>query len=158
MRDRLFGRGRERSVTDRTVLVLHDVTKTYPNGKTALLEYALDTAKDFRVVRTSGVEGETELDYAALQQLWLADPGYVAPPPEVAEFLKRRFLSGSPAMLQGMADALRQEPDRVAELAATDVPVLVAHGVDDDAWPPSVQREMAGRLGAHYAVIPGAVH
>ena len=48
------------------VLVLHGDPGV---GKTALLEYALDTAKDFRVVRTSGVEGETELDYAALQQL-----------------------------------------------------------------------------------------
>src|SRR6185295_5385440 len=38
-------------------------------GKTALLEYALDTAKDCRVVRTSGVGGETGLDYAALQHL-----------------------------------------------------------------------------------------
>ena len=38
-------------------------------GKTALLEYAVEAGHDFRVVRTSGVEGEMELDYAALQQL-----------------------------------------------------------------------------------------
>jgi pimeloyl-ACP methyl ester carboxylesterase len=106
------------------------------------------------VLATSGMAGV----YAALKQIWLEDPRYVAPPPEVAEFLERRFLSGSPAMLQGMADALRQEPDRVTELAATGVPVLVAHGADDDAWPPSVQREMAARLRAQYAVIPGAAH
>src|SRR4029077_11684153 len=37
--------------------------------KTALLEYASGAAQDFRVVRTAGVEGEMELDYAALQQL-----------------------------------------------------------------------------------------
>jgi hypothetical protein len=36
---------------------------------TGSLEYALETANDFRVVRTSGAEGELELDYAALQQL-----------------------------------------------------------------------------------------
>jgi cell division transport system ATP-binding protein len=41
VRDRLFGRGRERAVADRMVLVLHDVTKTYPNGKTALLDVDL---------------------------------------------------------------------------------------------------------------------
>jgi cell division transport system ATP-binding protein len=41
VRDRLFGRGRERAGADRTVLVLHDVTKTYPNGKTALLDVDL---------------------------------------------------------------------------------------------------------------------
>jgi DNA-binding CsgD family transcriptional regulator len=72
----LLGRQREQAVLERLletaseghggVLVLHGDPGV---GKTALLEYALDTAKDFRVVRTSGVEGETELDYAALQQL-----------------------------------------------------------------------------------------
>src|SRR5439155_17363202 len=32
-------------------------------------EYAVEAAEGFRVVGTSGVEGEAELDYAALQQL-----------------------------------------------------------------------------------------
>jgi cell division transport system ATP-binding protein len=36
LRRRLLGRGREQAAVDRAVLVLHDVTKTYPNGKTAL--------------------------------------------------------------------------------------------------------------------------
>jgi DNA-binding CsgD family transcriptional regulator len=38
-------------------------------GKTALLDYAVDTGEHFRIVRTAGVEGEMELDYAALQRL-----------------------------------------------------------------------------------------
>ena len=96
--------------------------------------------------------------YAALQAAAQSDPAYVAPPPPVAEFLERRFLGGSPVMLQGMADALRGEPDRVAELAGVPVPLLVSHGVDDDAWPPAEQREMALRLGARYEVIPAAAH
>jgi pimeloyl-ACP methyl ester carboxylesterase len=96
--------------------------------------------------------------YAALQASLEADPAYVAPPPEVAEFLERRFLRGSPEMLRGMADALRAEPDRVAELAATGVPTLVAHGADDDAWPPAAQRDMAARLVARYEVIASAAH
>jgi DNA-binding CsgD family transcriptional regulator len=72
----LLGRQREQAVLERLletareghggVLVVHGDPGV---GKTALLEYARETAKDFRVVRTSGVEGETELDYAALQQL-----------------------------------------------------------------------------------------
>jgi pimeloyl-ACP methyl ester carboxylesterase len=96
--------------------------------------------------------------YAAMQSAALGDPGFVAPEPELADFLERRFLGSSAEMLQGMADALRSEPDRVAELRATAVPVLVAHGADDDAWLPAVQLDMAERLGARYVVIPAAAH
>jgi DNA-binding CsgD family transcriptional regulator len=38
-------------------------------GKTALLDLAVELAGNCKVVRTAGVEGETELPYAALQQL-----------------------------------------------------------------------------------------
>ena len=41
LRERLLRRGRDRTDADRAVLVLHDVTKTYPNGKTALLDVDL---------------------------------------------------------------------------------------------------------------------
>jgi DNA-binding CsgD family transcriptional regulator len=72
---RLLGRQRERLVLERLldtareghggVLVVHGDPGV---GKTALLEYAVEAAEDFRVVRTAGVEGEMELDYAALQR------------------------------------------------------------------------------------------
>lgn len=96
--------------------------------------------------------------YAAMQAADLEEPGYLAPAPDLADFLQRRFLGGSARMLQGMGEALRTEPDRVAELAATGLPILVAHGVDDDAWEPATQRDMAVRLGATYAVIGAAAH
>jgi len=41
VRERLLRRGRERTAADRSVLVLADVTKTYPNGKTALRDVDL---------------------------------------------------------------------------------------------------------------------
>lgn len=106
------------------------------------------------VLATAGPEAV----YAAMEQSWRTDPRWVAPPSEVAAFLRRRFLTSSAVMLQGMADAIRCEPDRVADLAATGVPVLVVHGADDDAWPPREQRDMADRLGARYAVVPDAAH
>jgi pimeloyl-ACP methyl ester carboxylesterase len=61
-------------------------------------------------------------------------------------------------MLQGMGTALRSEPDRVVELAAVKLPMLVMHGVDDDAWAPSVQHDMARRLEVDRVVIDGAAH
>ena len=73
---RLLGRDREREVLERLlegaraghggVLVLHGDPGV---GKTALLEFAVENGRDFRVVRTAGAEGEMELPYAALQQL-----------------------------------------------------------------------------------------
>jgi pimeloyl-ACP methyl ester carboxylesterase len=96
--------------------------------------------------------------YDATLMLAAAEPDYVPPPPALAEFLRRRFLAGSAAMLQGMGDALRVEPDRVADLAAVPLPMLVLYGAEDDAWPPAVQDEMAARLGARRVVVPDAAH
>ncbi|MCW3007552.1 MAG: Transcriptional regulator, LuxR family, partial [Solirubrobacterales bacterium] len=72
----LLGRERQRGALDRLVesargghggvLVIHGEPGV---GKTALLEYAGEVGRDFRVVHTVGVEGEMELPYAALQQL-----------------------------------------------------------------------------------------
>jgi DNA-binding CsgD family transcriptional regulator len=47
-------------------LVLHGEAGV---GKTALLEYAAEAASEFLIARTSGVEGEMELPFAAIQQL-----------------------------------------------------------------------------------------
>ena len=72
----LLGRQSEREVLDRLleaarggrggVLVVHGEAGV---GKTALLEFAVEAGRAFRVARTVGVEGEMELAYAALQQL-----------------------------------------------------------------------------------------
>jgi DNA-binding CsgD family transcriptional regulator len=72
----LLGRERERQVFDR---LLNDVRSGRGGvltvsgeagvGKTALLEYAADAGREFRIVQTSGVEAEMELPFAAIQQL-----------------------------------------------------------------------------------------
>ncbi len=51
---------------DGAVVVVHGEPGV---GKTALLEHAVEAAREFRVIRTAGVEGEMELPFAALQQL-----------------------------------------------------------------------------------------
>ena len=72
----LLGRQREREVLGRLlsaalgrdggVLVVHGEPGV---GKTALLEWTVEEARQFRVLRAVGVEGEMELPFAALQQL-----------------------------------------------------------------------------------------
>ncbi|HEV7870745.1 MAG TPA: alpha/beta fold hydrolase [Modestobacter sp.] len=102
--------------------------------------------------------GGVQLVSDTLEQLAMTDPRAQAVPAPTQEFLTRRFLANSAAGLRGMADAMLGEPDRVTELAATGVPVLVAHGIADDAWSPAVQADMAERLGARHEVIVQAVH
>jgi len=80
---RLLGRDRELAVLERlldtarsghgAIIVVHGDPGV---GKTALLELAVEVGEDFRVVRTAGVEGEMELDYAALQRLCLPIMGF----------------------------------------------------------------------------------
>jgi pimeloyl-ACP methyl ester carboxylesterase len=102
--------------------------------------------------------GGVELVHATMEQLAMTDPRAQAVPAPTRRFLSSRFLRNTAAGLRGMADAMLAEPDRVAELAATGVPVLVAHGEADDAWLPSVQADMARRLGARHEVVDGAIH
>jgi pimeloyl-ACP methyl ester carboxylesterase len=102
--------------------------------------------------------GGVPLVHETMEQLAMTDPRAQAVPAATREFLSRRFLRNSAAGLRGMADAMLSEPDRVAELAATGIPVLVAHGEADDAWLPHVQADMARRLGARHEVIEGAIH
>jgi DNA-binding CsgD family transcriptional regulator len=72
----LFGRQRERGVLNRLLVGARDghggaiVVLGEPGiGKTALIEQAVTSAQDFRVLRAAGQDGETELAYAALLQL-----------------------------------------------------------------------------------------
>jgi DNA-binding CsgD family transcriptional regulator len=100
-------------------------------GKTALLEYAVESASGFRIARASGVESEIELAYAALHQL-------CAP---MLDLLER--LPGPQCDALGVAFGLRagEAPDRfVVGLAvlsllsevAEERPLLCV--VDDAQW------------------------
>jgi DNA-binding CsgD family transcriptional regulator len=72
----LLGRQRERDVLDRVLAAAREgqggVLAVYGEpgvGKSRLLDYAIEAGADFRVARATGVEGEMELAFAALQQL-----------------------------------------------------------------------------------------
>lgn len=103
------------------------------------------------LLRTQGIE--------AVQRFREAQDGAVEPA-ELAALLRARFRGSSVSGLLGMATALRSEPDRVDELAAAlgATPRLVVCGEADDAWPVALQRTMAARLDAGFAVVAGAGH
>lgn len=100
--------------------------------------------------------------YRVREQISASDPGWARLPEDLKQFFRARFEGSSAAGLLGMATALRSEPDRVAELAMAldraEVPRLVVTGEHDDAWSVPEQREMALRLGAQFALVPGAAH
>lgn len=96
--------------------------------------------------------------YQAVEQLARADPKWIKASPELRAFLKERFIASSAGGLKGMGDTLLTAPDRVDDLAAAGIPLLVCHGEADDAWQPATQAEMAVKLGARHHVITGSVH
>jgi pimeloyl-ACP methyl ester carboxylesterase len=99
-----------------------------------------------------------------LEQIWQVMQGMeegreqAELPEEVVDFLYRRWLANVPESLMATGRQLLSEPDRVAELAAADLPKLVISGERDYAWPVPWQTEMAERLAARRVVIRGAGH
>ena len=74
----LLGRELERGQADRVLEAAREglsavlVLQGEPGvGKTTLLNYAMESARDFDVVRVVGIESEAELGFAALHQLLL---------------------------------------------------------------------------------------
>jgi DNA-binding CsgD family transcriptional regulator len=124
----LLGRQREREVLGRLLDAARDghggVLAVYGEpgvGKTALVEFAVGEATDFRVARSVGVEGEMELAFAALHQLCSQSLGLLEHLPEpqrealeVALGLRagrapNAFLVGL-AVLNLLSDAAEEQP------------------------------------------------
>jgi pimeloyl-ACP methyl ester carboxylesterase len=125
------------------------------SGPAALTGHRADIVALMRpVIIEQGVSAIAEAS-AALDR---ADPKMAGVPVEVTDFLRDRWLAASPAGLLTMGAELVSAPDEVDALTATGVATFVVHGAADDAWLPAEQRAMAERLGAGYAVVPGAVH
>jgi DNA-binding CsgD family transcriptional regulator len=135
---RLVGRERERETLSRLLQSAGDghgaalVVYGEPGvGKTALLEYAVESAREFRVARTVGVEGEMELAYSALQQL-------CAPLLELRERLRQPQLDALEVAF-GLTAGSAPDPFLVGlavlgllSEAAEEQPLLCA--VDDAQW------------------------
>jgi len=83
------------------------------------------------------------------------DQGEMTP---VLAYYHRRLFSTNPAHLDAGIDILTHQVDRVDEIAATGIPVLVSHGANDDAWSHSEQQRMARQTKGEYWVIANAGH
>ncbi|MEU8772735.1 alpha/beta fold hydrolase [Streptomyces sp. NPDC048606] len=115
-------------------------------------------------------QDRTRLLVAALEELredmatvWAAMRSQDAPDtepdsPELARFLRERWMATVPEQLIATGRVLVSEPDRVAELAAVPLPKLVLSGEVDYAWPVPLMDDMAARLSAARVVVEGAEH
>ncbi|TCP49278.1 pimeloyl-ACP methyl ester carboxylesterase [Tamaricihabitans halophyticus] len=96
------------------------------------------------------------------EQIAAQAPGWATRPAGLKQFMRERFIRSTAAGLLGMANGLRTEPDRVAELASRlrrdGTRCQVITGANDDAWPVPDQRAMAAQLGASFDLIPEAGH
>ncbi|MEV6689626.1 alpha/beta hydrolase [Streptomyces sp. NPDC051130] len=117
----------------------------HQQARTKLLIAALETLRD---------------DMAAVWDAMRAqDPPNAAPDaPELAGFLRERWLATVPEQLIGTGRVLISEPDRVAELAQVPLRKLVLSGEVDYAWPVPLMDEMARRLRAARVVVEDAEH
>ncbi len=123
----------------------------------AMIPTARETAIKLLVEAAGAPDLTLDMIWDAIVSFYSAE-GSTPPPPETAAFQRDRFTRTSRESLIGMGRSLLTSPDRTEELAATGISTFVLFGEDDDAWPPSLQVEMAERLGAQVGVVPDAAH
>ncbi|MBT2502625.1 alpha/beta fold hydrolase [Curtobacterium sp. ISL-83] len=100
--------------------------------------------------------GSNRALFDAQNPLWAGRPDDELP--DDARMVRERFDATSVRSTIAGAHILEDHTDTSDELRATGVPVLVAHGEWDEAWPIPWQRAMAERTGAAYEVIPTSYH
>ncbi|MFD9614747.1 alpha/beta fold hydrolase [Streptomyces sp. NPDC059083] len=78
--------------------------------------------------------------------------------PELAGFLRRRWMRTRIAQLAGAGRLLLDRQDGTEQLAAVRVPVHLAYGSDEMVWATADLAAAAARTGAHHTVVAGAGH
>ncbi|WP_310714701.1 alpha/beta fold hydrolase [Streptomyces lydicus] len=121
---------------------------------------AIDVAQQVRVRMLIDALGRLDMEsvWQAMRELDPPEAANAATPPEIGAFLHRRWLNTVPEQLIATGRQMLEEPDRVAELCRTGLPVHVVSGAVDYAWPVPSMDEMAVRLSARRTVIEGAEH
>ncbi|MFD8417016.1 alpha/beta hydrolase [Streptomyces sp. NPDC059650] len=140
--------------------VLRDVT---PFASLTLMSSGPAAIAEEQRERTKLLVAALEAMREDMAGVWTAmrayDPEDAVPDaPEMAEFLRDRWLATVPEQLIATGRVLVSEPDRVAELSGVGLPKLVLSGEVDYAWPVPLMDDMTQRLGARRVVVPGAEH
>ncbi|MFF1510562.1 alpha/beta fold hydrolase [Streptomyces sp. NPDC058326] len=78
--------------------------------------------------------------------------------PELAVFLRRRWMRTRIAQLAGAGRLLLCRQDGTEELAALRMPLHIVYGTDEMVWPVADLAAAAARTGAHHTVVKGAGH
>jgi len=74
------------------------------------------------------------------------------------ELYKKRWTASDPRSTHTMALHLQSAEPLIAQLVATNVPIHVVYGENDDAWPLDMQDQMAADLSAPRTIIKDAGH
>jgi len=74
------------------------------------------------------------------------------------ELYKKRWIASDPRSTHTMALHLQSAEPLIAQLVATNVPIHVVYGENDDAWPLDMQDHMAADLSAPCTIIKDAGH
>lgn len=127
---------------------------------------AVSSEQQRRLKMLLGALGVMEMEeiWRAMCELDPVEAADESTPPDVADFLRRRWMAHVPEQLAATAQQLLIEPDRTDELAtalaslATPLPVHLLSGSVDYAWPVPLLDETALRLGAVRTVVEGAGH
>ena len=103
-------------------------------------------------------EMQTKMVGKTMQEAWdeFAREMYVTHPRR--ELMEKRWLANDPRWLLIQGKTLMTFKSVIPAIAATKVPVHVIYGEDDDAWPISMQDQMAADLSAPVTVIKNAGH
>ncbi|MFH8569147.1 alpha/beta fold hydrolase [Streptomyces sp. NPDC017993] len=121
---------------------------------------AIDGPQQGRVQTLIDALGRWDMEsvWQAMRALDPPEAADAATPPEIGEFLHRRWLNTVPEQLVVTGRQMIEEPDRVAELAELPTATHVVSGAVDYAWPVPSMDAMAERLSARRTVIEGAEH
>ncbi|CAM5571421.1 alpha/beta hydrolase [Streptomyces avidinii] len=136
-----------------------------PYASLTLLSSGAGAVCEEQRARTNMLVSALELMGDDMAGIWAAmramDPRDAVPDsPELAAFLRDRWVGTLPEQLIVTGRALMDEPDRIDELAAAapGLAKLVLSGASDPVWPVSEMDGMARRLGAARVVVPGTEH